>query len=157
MKRIYYHNPFTESVIFAEYIKKHSHKNDKIAVLGSEPQIYFYSGMDSVTRHIVVHPLMENHPYALEMQLEMSREIEAAMPKYIVWVNIDFSWSISAHSNLYIRKWGWDYIKKHYHTVVVSNTLSAKSAELYWGSDAPVSVLSSEWMGLFKRNVTEKQ
>lgn len=36
--------------------------------------------------------LMENQPYALKMQKEMIGEIEAAKPRYLVFVNIFTSW-----------------------------------------------------------------
>ena len=35
-------NPFLESFEMAKYIRDHSDKEDKIAILVSEPQIYFY-------------------------------------------------------------------------------------------------------------------
>jgi hypothetical protein len=34
-------NPFPESIEIGEYIKNHSTKDDKIAELGSEPQLFF--------------------------------------------------------------------------------------------------------------------
>src|SRR5262249_15439771 len=37
-------NPFPESIRIAEYLPDHSNPSDTIAILGSEPQIYFYSG-----------------------------------------------------------------------------------------------------------------
>lgn len=36
-------NPFPESLEIASFIMDNSNENDRIAVLGSEPQIYFYS------------------------------------------------------------------------------------------------------------------
>ena len=69
-------NPFPESIAIAEYIKAHSKEQDKIAVLGSEPQIYFYSNRHSATGYIYVYGLMEDQKYALKMQKEMAEEIE---------------------------------------------------------------------------------
>ena len=36
-------NPFPESLKIAQYLKEHTSSEDSIAVLGSEPQIYFYA------------------------------------------------------------------------------------------------------------------
>ena len=58
---IYGLNPFAESLEIAKYIREHSQKNDKVAVLGSEPQIYFYSDRKSATRHLYMYPLGEQH------------------------------------------------------------------------------------------------
>jgi 4-amino-4-deoxy-L-arabinose transferase-like glycosyltransferase len=42
-------NPFPESIEIARYIKEHSNKTDRIAVVGSEPQICFYADRRSAT------------------------------------------------------------------------------------------------------------
>ena len=81
---IYGLNPFSESLKIAQYIRDHTKKEDKVAVLGSEPQIYFYSQRKSATRHLYVYPLMEKHVYTRKMQNEMIREIESAQPKFVV-------------------------------------------------------------------------
>src|SRR5207302_62140 len=38
---IYPESPFVESIRIAEYLREHTTRNDTIAVLGSQPQIYF--------------------------------------------------------------------------------------------------------------------
>src|SRR5438132_8180144 len=45
-------NPFPESVRIGEYIRTQSNPSDTIAVLGSEPQIYFYSKRHSASGYI---------------------------------------------------------------------------------------------------------
>ena len=91
-KMIYGTNPFVESVEIADYIKKNTDENDKIAVLGSEPQIFVYSDRQSATGHIYTYGLMEIHDYNKTMQKEMISEIEREKPKYIVYCNVRFSW-----------------------------------------------------------------
>src|SRR5262249_10244089 len=63
-------NPFPESIKIGEYIRSQSSPDDKIAVLGSEPQIYFYSKRLSATGYIYTYALMEPQPYAHQMQEE---------------------------------------------------------------------------------------
>ena len=36
-------NPFPEAIEFGKYIREHSEASDRGAVLGSEPEIYFYA------------------------------------------------------------------------------------------------------------------
>ena len=64
-------NPFVESVEIARYIREKTVPRDRIAVLGSEPEIYFYAGRKSATGYIYTYPLMEPQPYASRMQDEM--------------------------------------------------------------------------------------
>jgi 4-amino-4-deoxy-L-arabinose transferase-like glycosyltransferase len=49
---IYPESPFPASVRIADYVREHTTRDDRIAVLGSEPQIYFYSKQHSATGYI---------------------------------------------------------------------------------------------------------
>src|SRR5438094_10420090 len=91
-RMIYPERPFPESIKIAEYVRDHTSQNDTIAVLGSEPQIYFYSNRHSATGYIYTYCLMEPQKYAHQMQQEMIREIERAHPKYLVSVVMEDSW-----------------------------------------------------------------
>jgi 4-amino-4-deoxy-L-arabinose transferase-like glycosyltransferase len=48
---VYGGNPFPESLEIAKFIKSHSAATDRVAVFGSEPQIFFYSGRHLRTRN----------------------------------------------------------------------------------------------------------
>src|SRR4029450_9399002 len=54
---IYPESPFAESIRTGDYLRKHSNPSDTIAVLGSEPQIYFYSNRHSATGYIYAYGL----------------------------------------------------------------------------------------------------
>jgi hypothetical protein len=87
---IYYErNPF---VTVADYIRNHSDKNASIAVLGSNPEVYFYAQRHSATDYVLTYALSEEQPYALRMQEEMISDIERVRPEYIVAVNMYESW-----------------------------------------------------------------
>jgi hypothetical protein len=92
---VYDVNPFPESLIVARYLREHTLPTERIAVLGSEPQIYFYAGRRSASRHIYMYGLMEPHRYAESMQRELISDIEAAQPKYLVFVGVPASWLIN--------------------------------------------------------------
>ncbi|MCP4713394.1 MAG: hypothetical protein GY869_32595, partial [Planctomycetes bacterium] len=91
-RSIYKYNPFVESLEIAHYIREHTDKEDRIAVIGSEPQIYFYSKRMSATGYIYTYALMEDHSYARTMQEEMISQIENAQPKYLIIVSVGISW-----------------------------------------------------------------
>ena len=98
-------SPFAESVRIAEYLRDHSSPSDTIVVLGSEPQIYFYSRRHSATGYIYTYGLMEPQSYARQMQEEMIREIELARPKYVVSVKMSTSWLRRPESESLIFTW----------------------------------------------------
>ncbi len=111
-------NPFVESLKVAEYIKENSTENDRVAILGSEPQIYFYANRKSASGHIYTYGLMEPHKYALKMQEEMAEQIEKAAPKFILCVNVFSSWLINSRSEKYILVWADRYLAQNYELVM---------------------------------------
>ena len=113
-KQIYGSNPFAESVEIAEFLKKHTNAEDKIAVLGSEPQIYFYADRYAATGYLYTYGLMESHDYALLMQQEMIKEIEQNKPAFLLYINIGTSWLRGPNSNGFIFNWTNEYINKNY-------------------------------------------
>jgi hypothetical protein len=94
-RHFYRGHPFLESVEIADYIKKNSLPNDTVAVIGSEPQIYFYSNRRSATRYIYTYPITEPHKYSVEMKNEMLDDVKSARPKIIVMVRNSYSWFTS--------------------------------------------------------------
>ena len=91
-------------------------------MIGSEPEIYFYSGRRSATGHIYTYALMELHPYALTMQEEMIRQIEEAKPEYVVYVQNKFSWLTRPESERKIFDWWQTYWSQNLELVQTITT-----------------------------------
>lgn len=117
-------NPFPEAVAAAGYIRKHTAPDAVIAVLGSEPEIYFYAHRHSATPYIYMYGLMEPQPYALKMQDDVIRDLEAGRPAYIVDVDSPKSWLVRKNSNKHILDWWDDYRSQHYELAESINDLS---------------------------------
>ena len=128
-------SPFPAAVQIGDYLKEHSSATDRIAVLGSEPEILFYSGRLSATGHIYMYGLMENHPYAETMQLELIRQIESARPKYCVYNNMRFSWLQGPNSPPALFNWMEKYLKEHYEQVGVVEVYD-NASQCLWDADA---------------------
>ena len=134
---VYGLNPFLESFEVARYIRNHSKKNDRIAVLGSEPQIYFFSHRKSATRHIYMYPLMERHAYARKMQAELIQEVEATQPKFVVVANLGGSWvSPRPHISPILKEWTQNYLNDEYEIQGVVDILSNGVTLYKWGDEA---------------------
>jgi hypothetical protein len=104
-------NPFPESLVIADYLAQNTSPDDTIAVLGSEPQIFFYSQRKSATGFIHTYPLTEGHPFASELQREMVREIVESKPKHLLYVHVSTSWEWTNRSDRFILKWFEKYTK----------------------------------------------
>ncbi len=134
-RTIYGQNPFPEALKIADYIARNSAEGDPIAVLGSEPEIYFYSHRRSATGYIYTYPLMEPQPFASGMQREMISEIEKANPRFVVLVDIPQSWLRRADSDVTILSWSDAYIGSGYQLVGIADLLE-EGTEYRWDNDA---------------------
>ena len=151
-RRLYGANPFPEAVAVADYVKNHSSSDARVAVLGSEPEIYFYAQRHSATDYIYTYALVEPQPYALQMQDEMIRDIEAARPEYIVMVNVATSWLFRPTSPMRIFNWFADYGPKHYDIVGIVDIVSTAHTVYLWDNAAAAyQPRSPYFLRIFKR------
>ena len=86
-EKTYWPNPFPEILEISNYINRTAPESAEIAVIGSEPELYFYTHRRSATGYIYTYPLLEPQKYAVTMQKEMEAEIEKARPEIIVLVD----------------------------------------------------------------------
>ncbi len=151
-KDIYGTNPFVESKEIASYIKRNSSPDDKIAILGSEPQILVYADRISATGHIYTYGMMEKQDYNVKMQEEMIREIEKNKPKFIVFVKVGLSWMEYPDSPRKIFEWMPQYIDKNYEMKGQIEVSNEHKGEFYWDEKATNRQPSSEnHIVVFKR------
>ena len=134
-REIYGVNPFPEAAEVARYIQANSEKEARVAVLGSEPEIYFLSHRLSATGYIYTYALVEEQPYARVMQSEFIREVESAAPEFVVYVLLDRSWLRRAHSDEHIFHWADAYTREQYSLVGIAD--GGGNHDIYrWGPDA---------------------
>jgi hypothetical protein len=89
--RMYGTSLFAQARELGADIQSRSSKDARIAVIGSEPEIYFYARSHSATGYIYTYPFMELQEYATNVQAEMIAQIEKGEPEYVVFVNDCFS------------------------------------------------------------------
>ena len=138
-RMIYPESPFAESIRIGEYLRERTSPSDTIAVLGSEPQIYFYSNRHSATGYIYTYGLMEAQKYANQMQQEMIREIERAHPKFLIFVVMPDSWLQRPESERKIFTWANEYTAQNYTIAGFVNMVAPDRTDYYFGN-VPQSV-----------------
>ena len=151
-QRIYGGNPFREAREVGRYIRGHSAPDARVAVVGSEPEIYFYSQRRSATSYIYTYALMETHPFAHQMQLDMIREIETARPEFLVFVNFQLSWMTEARSEKTIISWAEKYWSQFYEIVGIIDTISDSETKYVWDGAAKTCLPQSKnYIFVFRR------
>ena len=136
-RRLYDFSPFSESPEIARYLEAHTKPGETIAVLGSEPQLFFLAHRHSASGYIYVYPLTEPQPLASSMRQEFKTEIETAAPEFVVHVNILSSWCSAVVPGQTekimddFQRW-WDTESQNYRLVGVMDTAEDKSSEFFW-------------------------
>lgn len=131
-REAYDKSPFPEAEVVSAYLNRQAGPEARIAVLGSEPEIYFYSRRHSATGYIYVYPLVEPQPYAETMQHEMVNEIETNRPEYIVLVKVTTSWQAHPGSSRFILDWSKNYLATNYRIVGVADEISPTETRYVW-------------------------
>jgi hypothetical protein len=150
-RELYGRNPFPESIEVARYIRERSARNDRIAVIGSEPQIYFYARRPAATGYIYMYPLMEQQPYAAAMQHHMVIELEALRPRFLVFVNVRTSWLAKPASDATLARW-FETQWPHFEQVGVADIVSPGDTRYRWDDAArDYRPESSLWLAVFRR------
>ncbi|OGP12701.1 MAG: hypothetical protein A2052_08050 [Deltaproteobacteria bacterium GWA2_54_12] len=132
---MYGYNPFPEALVISEYISRNTAPDEKIAILGSEPEIYFYSRRRSATGFIYTYPLMERQQFAIDMQKKMMDEIKRASPALLVFVDIKFSWGANEDSSTEIFDWLRDFVAEGYSLTGMVDIKAAEDRKYSWGKD----------------------
>ena len=110
----YGNDPFGQAAIVAKYIDSTAPPGARLAVLGSEPEIYFLAHRHSATGYIYTYELMEPQPFARTMQDKMISEIETNVPEFVVFADSPlFSWNRRPDSDPRIFEW-WDSYQTNY-------------------------------------------
>ena len=150
-RELYGLEPFPEAVRVAAYIRVRTRPEDLIAVLGSEPEIYFYAHRHSATSFLYTEPMVEPQPFARRMQDDMIAELERNQPAYLVRFPIAETLSLGGESRL--SGWWSDYGPKHYRLVGIADIMEDGSSEYRWDAAAETYQPRSLYhLAVYRRN-----
>jgi hypothetical protein len=84
LREVYSTNPFPEAKVIGDFIKERTTESDTVALIGSEPEIYIYSGRRAPSRHAYFSHLVKTNPESKQWQDEFIADIRRERPKYLV-------------------------------------------------------------------------
>jgi hypothetical protein len=154
--RVFYtDNYFAESIPISNFLVQCTTSDERIAVVGSEPQILFYTKRRSVSGHIYMYGMMEPQPYARRMQEEFIADVERAQPKHLVCFWMPCSWLPNEQSDHHILSWVQQYTAKYYHRIATVDFMSVANVRYIWGDSARTyKPASADFAFIFERNGT---
>ncbi len=139
-RSIYGANPFPEALDVARLVRSQTPKDTPFAIVGSEPEIFFYADRFSATGYIYTYELMEPQKYAAIMQNEMIAEIEKARPELLIYVDVPLSWLPQEDANMYIFDWFRSYVAQNYRLLAVDkSSLNPMSSAAKDSTSPPLS------------------
>jgi hypothetical protein len=145
-------NPFPESIHLAQFLRERTSDADRIGILGSEPQLLFYSRRRAASKYIYMYPMMEHHAFARSMQEEKIAQIEAAQPRLLVVVNMTPSWLRQPQSETLLFQWFDSYVANHYTHLARMEINAAENKHRFFLRDGIVHPPSTRyWIDVFER------
>ncbi len=118
-RKIHYDQPYADAVSIADFIHAHAAPGDQIGIIGSEPEICFYTRLQCTSSYLYMYPLLEKHRFAPAMQEQVKQELTTTRPRWLVYVDDERSWGWKPNliRNRGFFDWGWDFAHQGYSLV----------------------------------------
>ncbi|MEJ0091582.1 MAG: hypothetical protein WDM80_17775 [Limisphaerales bacterium] len=120
---IYGTNPFVEAIVVGDYIREHAGRDARVAVIGSEPEIYFYGRRHSGQRLHLCLSVDGKPALCRDNAARDDQRDRVGKPEFIVMVSNSDSWGIRKSSDMEILEWAGKYIAEHFECVGLVNSL----------------------------------
>ncbi len=144
--------PFADMPAVGNYIRDHSKPVATMAVIGSDPELYFYAQRRPATGYVSTYPLMQRQPYAAQMQAEMVSQIQTNKPEYLVFVTNPDSWHMQPGCDHSIFNWFARYSGASYERVAVLDQVSQDKTVFISGDRLKnYHPAGRNYVGIFKR------
>jgi hypothetical protein len=134
-KAMYLAEGFVECQEIGNYIRSHSSPEDRVAVFGSEPEIYFYAQRHSVSGYIYMYDLVRDQPYAPAMQREFMNDVETLKPRFLVLTQVGTSWMPWPPATEPFMNWIKQYPFQFYHVIGLAGVDQTNSA-YFWDRES---------------------
>ncbi len=138
IKNTYGNNPFLESVEIAEKIKPELEKEDYLAVMGSEQEIFLYTNTKPASKHTIAYHLMVDTTISvnpIKWQKEYISEVEKNKPKFFVFYRVGMSFLKTPNSCSRIFDWAGKYLNTNYDLYGTID-ISSNESQYFWGKDS---------------------
>lgn len=136
IREVYQTNPFLEAPAIGQYLRNHSDPADRVAVLGSEPEMLFYAGRPSATGYIYMYPLTEQQPYAEAMREELTQDLQRVKPRFVVLVDSAPSWVATLQPDTRLVMWANTFTTTCHERVGIIDLDPNGPSVLRWDADA---------------------
>jgi hypothetical protein len=107
-------HPFPEMKVISVYLKEWTSPEDRIAIVGNEPEVFFYTKRRSATGYMYIYSLVEPQPHAMTMMNEFIREVESSQPRVLLYTQVLPTWYRVSEKVERILNWYQHYSSASY-------------------------------------------
>ena len=113
-RRLYPHNAFVETRQVGRWLRESTPAGHRVAILGSEPQVFFYANRRSATPYLYMYPMLEPQPFARGLQQHLMDILQKSPPPHIVHVPVPTSWLVYPDSETALLEWMLGFLREQY-------------------------------------------
>jgi len=135
LREVYLLNPFPEAKVVGDFIKGRTNKEDFIALIGSEPQIYYYADRKAPSRHAYFSFLVKGTPKSQIMQREFIDDVEKNKPKFLVLFDHSLSLFVQLSADLTVFQWVQEFAREHYSLVGIADIVTSEKTIYIWNKE----------------------
>lgn len=132
LRSVYGSNPFPESMEIANYINANSKPEDEIVVIGSEPQIYFYTQKKCASRFAYFATLVDDVPQHKQWQRDFIADVEKQKPRYLIFFNHAISLFRQPNTDGYIFEWLNKYATENFKMIGLVDMIDGQQSTYLW-------------------------
>jgi hypothetical protein len=144
-------NPFREAVEVARVLRERSGSNDRIAMLASEPEIYFYSHLRSAAPFLYMTELLRDQEISRALQGEMVAAIEEARPRYLVISSRFDPFAQGPRRNAPLYRWARGAASREFTRIGVVEIRRDGPSRYDWGEHLAMPRGASNWLLIYER------
>ena len=156
LRSVYGINPFPESKVIADKLNSVMTKDDKLAVFGTEIQMYVYTNKKSPSRFAGSGALLEFPVKQSEdWQKEFIADVEKAAPRFLVFFQHPISWNGNPKTKNLIFPWFDKFAADNYSIFGYADMMDTGSTNYVWQPD--IDLTNNPPKGQFKVFVFERK
>jgi hypothetical protein len=145
-------NPFPEAVEVSRVLRERSAPGDRIAMLASEPEIYFYSHLRAAAPFLYMTELMRDREISRGLQREMIETIEATHPRYLVLSSRFDPFAPGPRRKAPLYRWARKAASREFTRIGLIEIRRDRPSVYHWGEDVVIRHKVPHWLAIYERS-----
>jgi hypothetical protein len=127
----YAQNMFPEMETLGKQLGQRVKEGERIAIMGSEPEILVAADRESCSKHLMVYSMLIDPVISPPMQQEYIQELFACNPEYVVWATGTGSWA-PGYDQLGFFETLMQWLETNYVAVGLAESRNEKPGVIVW-------------------------